>query len=58
MSLQYKFFIIPIKDLSAAEEAFNHFLRTVAGRWAVDAPIEGSGIFLLGSAPKIVSLIS
>jgi hypothetical protein len=29
MSLQYKFFIIPIKDLSAAEEAFNRFLRTV-----------------------------
>jgi superfamily II DNA helicase RecQ len=29
MSLQYKFFIIPIKDLSAGEEAFNRFLRTV-----------------------------
>jgi len=29
MSLQYKFFIIPIKDLDAAEESFNRFLRTV-----------------------------
>ena len=29
MSLQYKFFTIPIKDLDAAEESFNRFLRTV-----------------------------
>ena len=29
MSLQYKLFLIPIKDLDAAEEAFNRFLRTV-----------------------------
>jgi hypothetical protein len=29
MPLQYKFFLIPIKDLDAAEEGFNRFLRTV-----------------------------
>jgi superfamily II DNA helicase RecQ len=29
MSLQYKFFIIPIKDPEDAEEEFNRFLRTV-----------------------------